>query len=233
MWDREDCSWDDIVWFGKYSPGCPATGSWRREWTALSLATVVTQQTMKAGKQPKQRQDCRLLGFNWTSAYIFLWWNYVCIWSAMTGRAESTWGLLRRKHFVMLTSYPVHKLRRNVWGGKLLAIWLCPSLLSDGDISVFSGISFLIYFLVFIKSLSDQPTIGPWRAATSGALFSTMLSFLLPKNIRKAGVEPQLLTHKDIQMYGWPMIETELRTFWFINIPLKKLLTLRGICILY
>lgn len=198
MWDREDCSWDDIVWFGKYSPGCPATGSWRREWTALSLATVVTQQTMRAGKQPKQRQDCRLLGFNWTSAYIFLWWNYICIWSAMTGRAESTWGLLRRKHIVMLTSYPVYKPRRDVVGEKLLAIWLCPRLLSDGDISVFSGISFLIYFLVFIKSLPDQPTtVGPWWAATSGA---RCFHSCCPRILEKAGVEPWWLTYKDIQM---------------------------------
>lgn len=49
--------WDDIVWFGKYSRSCPATGSWRQEWTASPLATVVTQQTMRAGKQC---QDCSL-----------------------------------------------------------------------------------------------------------------------------------------------------------------------------
>lgn len=50
---------DGIVWFGKYSVGCIATGSWKREWTVLPLATVVALQTMWASAN--MSQDCGLL----------------------------------------------------------------------------------------------------------------------------------------------------------------------------
>lgn len=50
---------DGIVWFGKYSVGCMATGSWKREWTVLPLATVVALQTMWASAN--KSQDCGLL----------------------------------------------------------------------------------------------------------------------------------------------------------------------------
>lgn len=43
-----------VVWFGKYSVGCVATGSWKREGTALPLATVVALQTMWAGANTSQ-----------------------------------------------------------------------------------------------------------------------------------------------------------------------------------
>lgn len=50
---------DGIVWFGKYSVGCIATGSWKREWTVLPLATAVALQTMWASAN--KSQDCGLL----------------------------------------------------------------------------------------------------------------------------------------------------------------------------
>lgn len=50
---------DGIVWFGKYSVGCIATGSWKREWTVLLVATVVALQTMWASAN--MIQDCGLL----------------------------------------------------------------------------------------------------------------------------------------------------------------------------
>lgn len=59
---------DGIVWFGKYSVGCIATGSWKREWTVLPLATVVALQTMWASAN--KSQDCGLL-FLIEHLYVF------------------------------------------------------------------------------------------------------------------------------------------------------------------
>lgn len=57
-----------IVWFGKYSVGRIATGSWKREWTVLPIATVVALQTMWASSN--MSQDCRLL-FLIEHLYVF------------------------------------------------------------------------------------------------------------------------------------------------------------------